>query len=226
MLPVHTNKTVFTGGILRTAGTLRAATSRRTTAVEFADHSPTWSRLRAQGVLSAEDPPGELRVDLDESTPVVTFDIAAHDHPHSGTLPAAIVRVPRGEIGPIVEGIVHKLRLPETAVVPVGTWRRVFEAVAKPMSVHEQWRAIDAAATVELNTRDPLVFGPAHHHLLRDLVNAVIEGEAPDQGISVVALGVRVVIEVSPGGQLIVFAGDEHLAAPVRGVIEHHLRPR
>ena len=127
-----------------------------------------------------------------------------------------------------IDPAIDRLR-PETGPtrhVAVGTWRRVFEAVAKPMSVHEQWRAIDAAATVELNTRDPLVFGPAHHHLLRDLVNAVIEGEAPDQGISVVALGVRVVIEVSPGGQLIVFAGDEHLAAPVRGVIEHHLRPR
>jgi hypothetical protein len=40
--------------------------------------------------------------------------------------------------------------------------------------------------------------------------------------ITVVAIGVRVVVEVSPGGQLIVFAGDEHLAAPVRSVIEHH----
>jgi hypothetical protein len=193
--------------------------------VEFADHTPTWTRLRAQGVLSAEDPAGELRIDLDESTPVVTFDVAAHDHPEARTLPAGIVRVARAEIGPIVEGIVHKLKLPETAVIPVGTWRRVFETVAKPMSVHGQWRAIDAAATVELNTRDPLVFGPEHHHLLRDLVTAVIEGERPDQGVSVVALGVRVVIEVSPGGQLIVFAGDEHLAAPVRSVIEHHSRP-
>ena len=32
----------------------------------------------------------------------------------------------------------------------------------------------------------------------------------------------QTVVEVSPGGQLIVFAGDEHLAAPVRSVIEHH----
>ena len=194
--------------------------------MEFADHSPTWSRLRAQGVLSAEDPPGELRVDLDESTPVVTFDIAAHDHPQSGTLPAAIVRVPRGEIGPIVEGIVHKLRLPETAVVPVGTWRRVFEAVAKPMSVHEQWRAIDAAATVELNTRDPLLFGPEHHHLLRDLVDAVSAGERAAQGIAVVGVDMRIVIEVLPVGQMIVFAGDDHLAHPVRAVIEHHSAPQ
>jgi len=111
-------------------------------------------------------------------------------------------------------------------VIPVGRWRDVFDAVATPMSTHEQWRAIDAAAMVELNTRDPLLFGPEHHHLLRDLVDAVVEaGDGASQSISVVAIGVRVVIEVIPGGQLIVLAGDEHLAVPVRGVIDHHSAP-
>jgi hypothetical protein len=190
--------------------------------VEFVEHALTWNRLRKQGVVAAEDVPGELRIDLDDSSAVVTFDIAAHDHPQAASLAPGIRRVARREFGPIVEGIVHKLKLPEVVAIPVGRWRSVFEAVAKPMSVHDQWRAIDAAATVELNTRDPLLFGPEHHHMLRDLVDAVVAGERPDQGITVVAIGVRVVVEVSPGGQLIVFAGDEHLAAPVRSVIEHH----
>lgn len=195
--------------------------------MEFADHTPTWTRLRAQGVLSAEDPAGELRIDLDESTPVVTFDVAAHDHPEARTLPAGIVRVARAEIGPIVEGIVHKLKLPETAVIPVGTWRRVFETVAKPMSVHGQWRAIDAAATVELNTRDPLSFEPAHHHLLRDLVAAVVSsGGGAVQGISVVAVGMRIVLEVLPDGQMIVFVGDAAMLPGVAAVIDHHSGPR
>ena len=194
--------------------------------MEFIEHPLTWSRLRAQGVLSAEEPEGELRIDLDDSTNVVTFDVAAHDHPDASRLPAGIVRVPRAEIGPIVEGIVHKLKLPEVVAIPVGRWRSVFEAVAKPMSAHGQWRAIDAAATVELNTRDPLLFGPEHHHLLRDLVDAVTAGERATQGIAVVGVGMRVVIEVLPIGQMVVSAGDDHLAHPVRGIIEHHSGPR
>lgn len=190
--------------------------------MEFVEHSLTWSRLRTQGVVLSEDAPGEVHIDLDDSTAVVTFDIAADDHPQVRTLAAGIRRVPRREFGPIVEGIVHKLKLPETVVIPVGTWRDVFEAVAKPMSTHAQWRAIDAAATVELNTRDPLLFGPEHHHLLRDLVDAVTAGERATQGIAVVGVGMRVVIEVLPVGQMVVSAGDDHLAHPVRGVIEHH----
>lgn len=194
--------------------------------MEFVEHPLTWNRLRTQGVVTSEDVPGQLRIDLDDSTAVVTFDVAAQDHPQVGSLATAIRRVPRAEFGPIVEGIVHKLKLPETVVIPVGTWRDVFEAVAKPMSVHEQWRAIDAAATVELNTRDPLLFGPEHHHLLRDLVDAVTSGERTAQGIAVVGVGMRVVVEVLPIGQMIVFAGDEHLAHPVRAVIDHHSATR
>lgn len=191
--------------------------------MDFAEHPSTWSRLRAQGVVSSESPGSGLHVDLDESTEVVAIDVAADDHPQAATLDAAIRRVPRSEFGPIVEGMVHKLRLPETAVIPVGRWRDVFEAVAGPMSVHPQWAEVDAAATVKLNTRDPLIFGPGNHHLLRDLVAAVAtSGTRPAQGISVVAIGVRLVVEVLPCGQMIVLAGDEQLAHPVRAVIDHH----
>ena len=62
-----------------------------------------------------------------------------------------------------------------------------------------------------------------HHHMLRDLVDAVVaEGQAPAQGITIVALGVRLLLEVLPAGQLIILAGDDHLAAPIRAVIDHH----
>ena len=53
----------------------------------------------------------------------------------------------------IVEGVVHKLKLPEVVAIPVGRWRDVFDAVAKPMSVHAQWREIDAAAAEPMDER-------------------------------------------------------------------------
>ena len=45
--------------------------------MEFIEQPLTWNRLRAQGVTSAEEPAGELHLDLDESTTVVPFDLAA-----------------------------------------------------------------------------------------------------------------------------------------------------
>jgi hypothetical protein len=191
--------------------------------VHFTEHATTWTRLKAQGVVATEGPADELHLDFDDSATVVAFDVAAEDHAKAARLPAAIRRVARREIGPIVEGVVHKLKLPEVVAIPVGRWREVFDAVAQPMSTHAQWREIDAAAMVELNTRDPLKFGPEHHHMLRDLVDAVVaEGQAPAQGITIVALGVRLLLEVLPAGQLIILAGDDHLAAPIRAVIDHH----
>jgi hypothetical protein len=195
--------------------------------VEFVEHQQTWARLRKHGVVASDGADKELHLDLDDSTPVEVLDVAAHDHPRVAELPPSIRRVPRAEMGPIVEGIVHKLRLPEVVVIPVGRWRHVFEAVAKPMSAHEHWREIDAAATVELNTRDPLSFEPAHHHLLRDLVSAVVSsGGGATQGISVVAVGMRIVLEVLPDGQMIVFVGDAAMLPGVAAVIDHHSGPR
>lgn len=191
--------------------------------MDFVEQPIAWSRLRAQGVAAPDPAAAECRLDLGDSTEVVVLDVAAGDHPQAAALPAGIRRVARREFGPIAEGIVHKLKLPETVVIPVGRWRDVLEAIAVPMSAHPQWAAVDAAATVKLNTRDPLLLGPAHHHLLRDLVDAVVaSGARPAQGVTVAALGVRLLIEVLPGGQMTVFAGDGHLAQPVRAVIDHH----
>ena len=191
--------------------------------MEFVEHDLVWPRLRKQGVVEIDRTESELHLDLDESSDVVALDVAAIDHPAAAKLPAAVVRVPRAELGAIVEGILHKLRIAESVVIPVGLWRQVFEAVAEPMSAHAQWTEIDSAATVELNTRDPLQVLPGSHHLLRDLVNSVLaRGTAPSQGLSVVAMGVRLLIEVLPSGQMIVFAGDAGLAHHARTVVEHH----
>lgn len=193
--------------------------------MEFVENDLTWNRLRKQGVVEIDRADPELHLDLDESTDVAVLDVAADDHESVNKLPKAVMRVPRKAFGPIVEGVLHKLRIAEAVVIPVGCWRRVFEAVAQPMSQHAQWTQIDSAATVELNTRDPLLVLQGNHHLLRDLVNSVVAtGSAPDQGVSVVAIGVRLLIEVLPNGQMIVFAGDAALAGNARAVVEQHSR--
>lgn len=194
--------------------------------MEFVEHDLVWQRLRKQGVVECEPPAAELHLDLDASTDAADLDVAAVDHPAAASLGGGVLRIPRAEFGAVVEGILHKLRIAEFAVVPVGLWRQVFEVVAEPMCRHEQWRDIDSAATVELNTRDPLVASAAHLHLVRDLVDSVAtRGTYPTQGLTIAALGVRLLIEVLPAGQMIVIAGDRALAAVAGTVVSHHAAP-
>lgn len=191
--------------------------------MEFVEPDPVWSRLRKQGVVELDGTAPDLHLDLDDSTEAVALDVAAGDHPKLARLPRGVLLVPRAEFGAVVEGILHKLRIAEAVVIPVACWRSVFEVVAEPMSRHEQWRDIDSAATVELNTRDPLLVRPADHHLLRDLLDSIVaRGTVAPQGVSVVALGVRLLVEVSPPGQMIVFTGDSALLQSARSVVEHH----
>ncbi|MBL9140790.1 MAG: hypothetical protein JNK53_02885 [Phycisphaerae bacterium] len=191
--------------------------------MEFVENDLVWARLRKDGVVECERTGTELHLDLDESTDVVGLDVASSDHARVAKLPTGVVRVPRAEFGPIVEGVLHKLRIVEAVVIPVGVWRQVFDVVSECMSNQPQWADIDSAAAVELNTRDPLFVGSGSHHLLRDLVNSIVtKGSEATQGITVVALGVRLMMEVLPCGEMILLAGDAHLARSVRAVVDHH----
>ena len=115
-----------------------------------------------------------------------------------------------------------------SSLIAVVFWVAVAAVcLAQVMILRSTRRVLRAAAMVELNTRDPLFFEPAHHHVLRDLIAAVADARGPaTQGVSVVAMGMRVVIEVLPEGQMIVFIGDRHLVPPVAAIIDQHSATR
>ena len=137
-------------------------------------------------------------------------------------LPSDVIQLDRKNLADMVEAIIHKLRLTQVYVIPVGHWRQLFEAVAEGMATNEQWRAIDSAAIVELNTRDALLFVPANFHILRDLVRVVLTaGSKPIHGISIAAVGSPLLIEVMPAGEVSVFVGRSDLAHVVREVLNH-----
>ncbi|MBX3355512.1 MAG: hypothetical protein KF724_07410 [Phycisphaeraceae bacterium] len=190
--------------------------------VEFISYSEAWPALQLQGLEEADRNDRELHLGLLEDERVVVIDVAANDHRLAATLPGTVLRVPREAMPAIVEGVVHKLRIDPVLLIPVGHWRDVFDAVSFEMAENAPWKAIDQMASVELNTRDPLLLGPGDHHTLRDLVRALLKAGSNDtQGISVAATGTKILIEVLPCGQMIVFAGNPHLGAQVREVIDH-----
>jgi len=189
--------------------------------VEFVSYSEAWSALQQQGLEEAERTEHELHLALREHDQVVVIDVAASDHRLAGKLPPTVRQVPRAAIPAIVEVLVHKLRLDPVLLIPVGHWREIFEAVSFGMAENETWKAIDQMASVELNTRDPLLLGPGDHHTMRELLRVLLtDGTKDTQGLSVAATGSSILIEVLPCGQMILFLGNPHMGAQVNEVID------
>lgn len=190
--------------------------------MEFVSYSEAWSALQQQGLEEAERTNTELHLGLRENDQVVVIDVAASDHRLAAKLPPQVRRVPRQTIPVIVEGLIHKLRLDPVLLVPVGCWREVFDAVSTGMAENEAWKAIDQMASVELNTRDPLLVSPGDQHTMRELLRVLLsDGSRDSQGISVAATGSSILIEILPCGQMILFLGNPMMARQAHEIIDH-----
>lgn len=189
--------------------------------MEFIDLDEAWADLRRQGVVKVVDSPKELRLELDGDAAVV-MDIATEDHPEVGDLPKSIRRVPRGAVANFVEAIVHKMHLQQTYAIPVGRWREIFDAVSDGMAGNAAWREVDTSASIEMNKRDPLVFGPANAHTLRDLVKTLLHtAKDSNHGLTLCSDGAPLVLEIMPLGEMVVFAGHGSLAKQCEELLAH-----
>ena len=189
--------------------------------MEFIDLDEAWADLRRQGVVKVVDSPKELRLELDGDAAVV-MDIATEDHPEVGDLPKTIRRVPRGAVANFVEAIVHKMHLQQTYAIPVGRWREIFDAVSDGMAGNAAWREVDTSASIEMNKRDPLVFGPANAHTLRDLVKTLLHtAKESNHGLTLCSDGAPLVLEIMPRGEMVVFAGHGSLAKQCEELLAH-----
>lgn len=126
---------------------------------------------------------------------------------------ASVHEVERGRLPKLVEHIIHLLHMEQVLLLPVGKWRKVFDAVAFSLAENEDWQEIDAAATVELNTRDPLLCEPADFHTLVALIEALLDdAEDPDQGLMLVPTAAPILIEIIPDGAVRIDLGNAVLA--------------
>lgn len=119
----------------------------------------------------------------------------------------------------IIKHLLNKLHNNQMVLVPVGKWRSIFDIVAFSLAENEDWQRIDAAASVELNSRDPLLANSGDLHLLEELFQALVrDSETPDQGLVLITVGLPVVLELVPGCGLRLSFGNEAIAAEVREV--------
>ncbi|UCD73861.1 MAG: hypothetical protein JSV91_08680 [Phycisphaerales bacterium] len=189
--------------------------------MEFVDSDDVKDLLRDQEIT--EVPSGEERVHMRmaDGEGVVHLHLVDENCqvvPRDG---ATVVDVPKDRLPDVVEDIVHKLRLDQVLLIPVGKWRDVFDAVAFSLAGNEDWQEFDAASTIQLNTRDPLLCEPGDFQTFKALMRALVsDAEDPQQGLMVLTTTAPVLLEFVPDGAVRVSVGQQVLADEVAEVFE------
>jgi hypothetical protein len=191
--------------------------------LEFLEFDRAWRTLSEEDVVTLTgDAPADLaalQIDYDERRAAHRTIFAARPDHETDVADAEILDIPRERAGYVLEHILHKLHLAPLLILPIGRWRAVFDTITPVLTDNEQWVAIDSEATVELNTRDPLVCELRDLHLLRAVVEAILtHAETLEQGISIAAVQAPLLVEVEPAGGVLLTIGNESLADEVRAV--------
>lgn len=191
--------------------------------MEFLEFDRAWRTLSEEDVVTLTgDPPAELaamQIDYDERRAAHHTIFASRPDHETDVADAEVLEISRDRAGEVLEHILHKLHLAPLLILPIGRWRAVFDVVTPALTENDQWVAIDSAATVELNTRDPLVCELRDLHLLRAVVDAVLNhAETLEQGISIAAVQAPLLVEIEPAGGVLLTIGNEGLADEVRAV--------
>ena len=133
-----------------------------------------------------------------------------HIQPHDG---ARVVIVDAERLSGVVDDIIHKLRLRQVLLFPIGKWRDVFDAVAFSLAGNEDWQEVDAAAAVELNGRHPLFCEAGDFQTVSALTEALLrDAETPNQGLMLTTTTTPLLVEIVPTGAIRVSLGNEALA--------------
>ena len=106
-------------------------------------------------------------------------------------------------IAELLDDVLHAMHIQSALVVPVGRWRAVLDLVAFDLAADEDWREIDAEASLHQRSRDPLEIPPDQRQTMLRLVAAVLNnGDAEQQDITILAPGVGVIIDVRHPAEL------------------------
>lgn len=184
--------------------------------MEFVAYDEVMELLREHGVHEVADSDGLVCLELNGNQEVVHLHLAGENSeivPREG---ARVLQVDTQCLAGAVEQIIHKLHLSQVLLIPVAKWRNVFDAVAFSLADNEDWQAVDTAATVELNSRDPLLCEPGDFHTINALIGALLkDAERPEQGLHVTTTAAPVMVQLVPDGAIRISVGNAVLADEV-----------
>jgi hypothetical protein len=172
--------------------------------------------LKEQGIQ--ESPEGEdlVYLVLTGTETVVHLHLACSESTSEPREGADVVALEKDRLPGAVDHILHKLHLSQVLMIPISKWRNVFDAVAFSMTENEDWQAIDAQATVELNTRDPLFCEAGDFQTVSALMRALLDdADAPEQGLMLTTTEAPLLVEVIPDGAVRVTMGNQVMADEV-----------
>lgn len=193
--------------------------------MEFLNKDDVMGLLRSQGIDEVAGDAELVHMQMADGESVVHLHLADEQSKVEPREDADEVTVPSGQLAELVEGIVHRLRLGQIVLVPVGKWRDVFDAVAFSLAENEDWQEFDAAATVQLNTRAPLLCEPGDFQTLIALIGALAsDSENPEQGLMLVTTAAPVLMEFVPDVALRISVGQPVLADEITEVLESRSR--
>ena len=184
--------------------------------VEFVDYDEAMGALREQGLREVPDGEDLNGLSMDDTHDVVRLYLEFAEGscpPHEGT---EVVSIDKARLPDVVEHLLHKLHLSQVLLIPVAKWRKVFDVVAFSMADNEDWQVVDTAATVVLNTRDPLLCEPTDFHTINALLKALLsDADSPDQGLMVTTTTAPMMIKLVPDRFVCISVGDPVLADEV-----------
>jgi hypothetical protein len=186
--------------------------------VDFSGFEDEWKILVSMGVVKLEESTDDiLCAGLDDHEELIILDLLG-DTENADSIPFPISREKAADA---LEAILHRLHLTPILLFPIGRWRKVFEGIGFELTDNLAWQEIDSAATIELNTHDPLRCEPGDLHVVHDVLATILRcGKEHGHGITLAALGKPLLIVIEPPGRLRVELFGETLAIEVRELLE------
>lgn len=189
--------------------------------MEFVQNDEVLDLLRDQEIEEVPDESGRVYMQMADGEGVVHLHLADEQCQSEPRLGARLIEMKRDRLAETVEGIIHKLGLDQVLLIPVGKWRDVFDAVAFSLAENEDWQEFDAASTIQLNTRSPLLCEPGDFQTLNALMHALVsDAENPEQGLMMLTTSAPVLLEFVPDGAVRLSVGRQVLADEVDEIFE------
>lgn len=186
--------------------------------MDFVSQMSDVQALLGQHGITPGEPEGadgaEIRLRMADGDEVTRFRLTTGDSATASEPSGArVITIDLERLAAAVEEIIQRLHLSPVLLVPVAKWRDVFDAVAFSLADNEDWQEVDAAASVELHRRDPLVCEPPDYHTVGALVRALLsDGETSQQGLMITSTAAPLLVEVIPGGTVRIDVGSRAIA--------------
>lgn len=181
--------------------------------MEFVKEQEALPVLRECGLEQVPQDGDLIYLEMTGENDVVHLHFACGESQSEPRDGAKTVAVSKDRLAPVLDHIVRRLHLDQVLLIPVAKWRAVFDCVAFSLAENEEWQEMDAAATVELNRRDPLLCTHGDYHTMRCLVQALLnDADSPTQGLMMASPRATLLVEVVPDGALRFSVGNPVLA--------------